>query len=198
MKIFSVFWIKKSKGEAMFSRLLYPKLVLPSLLILVFISQSVAQDYLKKLRISPKAEVMQVVGLNQINISYSRPGVKGRKIWGGLVPYDKVWRAGADEATKITFTSDVLIEGKKLAAGSYSFFVIPNKKEWTIIFNKIADQWGAFTYNEAEDVIRFKIKPKTGEFEEWLRYEITRTGDYSANLCLHWEKLKAIIRMETK
>ena len=174
------------------------KLFLLSALILGFVSQSVAQDYLKKLRVSPKAEVMQVVGLTKVTISYSRPGVKGRKIWGALVPYDNVWRAGADEATKITFTSDVKIEGKKLSAGSYSFFVIPNKKEWIIIFNKVSDQWGAFTYNEAEDAIRLKMKPKTAEFEEWLKYEIAKTGDYSANLSLHWEKQKVVLKLETK
>ena len=177
---------------------LISKLILSSLLILGFVSQLVAQDYLKKLRVSPKAEVMQVVGLTKVTISYSRPGVKGRKIWGALVPYDKVWRAGADEATKITFTTDVKIEGKKLSSGSYSFFVIPTKKEWTIIFNKVADQWGAFEYNEAEDALRLKIKPKTGEFEEWLKYEFTKTGDYSANLILHWEKQKVVLKVETK
>lgn len=177
---------------------LLSKLILSSVLILGFASQSFAQDYLKKLRVSPKAEVMQVVGLTQVNISYSRPGVKGRKIWGGLVPYDKVWRAGADEATKITFTTDVMIEGKKLSAGSYSFFVMPAKKEWTVIFNKVADQWGAFEYNEAEDALRLKVKPKTAEFEEWLKYELTKTGDYSANLCLHWEKQKVVLKLETK
>ena len=177
---------------------LFSKLILSSLLILGFVSQSVAQDYLKKLRVSPKAEVMQVVGLTKVTISYSRPGVKGRKIWGALVPYDKVWRAGADEATKITFSTEVKVEGKKLTAGSYSFFVIPNKKEWIIIFNKVSDQWGAFTYNEAEDAIRLKMKPKTAEFEEWLKYEIAKTGDYSANLSLHWEKQKVALKLETK
>jgi hypothetical protein len=174
------------------------KFILFLILIVSFISQTLAQDYLKKLRISPKAEVMQVVGLTQINISYSRPGVKGRKIWGGLVPYDKVWRAGADEATKITFSTDVKIENKKLSAGSYSFFVIPNRKEWTIIFNKVADQWGAFEYNEAEDVLRIKVKSKSGEFEEWLKYEFVRTGDYTANIILHWEKQKIVLKLETK
>lgn len=172
--------------------------ILIALLTLGFISQSDAQDYLKKLRISPKAEVMQVVGLTQVNISYSRPGVKGRKIWGGLVPYDKVWRAGADEATKFTFSSDVLIEGKQLPAGSYSFFIIPSRKEWIIIFNKIADQWGAFTYNEAEDILRIKKKPKSAEFEEWLKYEFVKTGDYSADIVFHWEKQKVVLKLETK
>ena len=174
------------------------KLIFSIIFVLGFASQSAAQDYLKKLRVSPKAEVMQVVGLTQVNISYSRPGVRGRKIWGGLVPYDKVWRAGADEATKFTFSTDVTIEGKKLSAGSYSFFVIPNKKEWIIIFNKVADQWGAFTYNEADDFVRIKVKPKTAEFEEWLKYEFTKTGEYVANLCFHWEKQKIVLKLETK
>jgi hypothetical protein len=174
------------------------KIILFVILIISLTSQAFSQDYLKKLRISPKAEVMQVVGLTKVSISYSRPGVKGRKIWGALVPYNKVWRAGADEATKITFSTEVKIEGKKLSAGSYSFFVIPNKKEWTIIFNKVADQWGAFTYNEAEDALRLKIKPKTSDFEEWLKYEITRTGDYSAQITLHWEKQKIVMKLETK
>lgn len=167
-------------------------------MVYIFTSLAFAQDYLKKIRVSPKAEVMQVVGLTQINISYSRPGVKGRKIWGNLVPYNKVWRAGADEATKITFSKEVKIEGKKLGAGSYSFFVIPNKKEWTVIFNKVADQWGAFEYNEAEDVLRLKVKPKTAEFEEWLKYDFIRTRDYSANFSLHWEKQKVVLKLETK
>src|SRR5512146_2489926 len=105
---------------------------------------SYAQQKEEKVRISPKASVSQTIGFTDVTISYSRPGVKARKIWGDLVPYDKVWRAGANEATKITFSTDVMVEGKKLSAGSYGFFVIPGKKEWTLIFNKVADQWGAF------------------------------------------------------
>ncbi len=130
------------------------------LLAILFLSGVQAQEQ-KKPRISPKAGVMQIIGLTEVNISYSRPGVKGRSIWGGLVPYGKVWRAGADEATKFTFSSDVMIEGKKLTKGSYSFFTIPQKGEWIIIFNKVADQWGAFEYNEAEDQFRFTVKPET-------------------------------------
>lgn len=171
--------------------------IISLIVICGIISQLNAQDYLKKLRVSPKAEVMQVVGLTKVTVSYSRPGVKDRKIWGGLVPYDKVWRAGADEATKISFSSDVMIEDKKLSAGNYSFFVIPSKKEWIVIFNKVADQWGAFTYNEAEDAVRLKVKPKQTDFEEWLHYDITKTGDYTANLSLHWEKLKVSLKMDT-
>src|ERR1039457_7612225 len=87
----------------------------------------------KKIRVSPKAGVFQTLGITDVDVSYSRPGVKNRKIWGELVPYNKVWRAGADEATKITFSTDVIIEGKKLPAGAYGFFAMPGENEWTLI-----------------------------------------------------------------
>jgi len=172
--------------------------IFTSILCLLFISNLQAQNNEKKIRVSPKAEVMQIVGLTEITISYSRPGVKGRTIWGQLVPYDKVWRAGADEATKITFGTDVMIEGKKLKKGSYSLFTIPSKNEWTIIFNKIADQWGAFEYNEAEDALRVKVKPKESEYREWLTYSFAKTGDKAAVITLEWEKLKIPFKVEVQ
>ncbi len=150
----------------------------------------------KKVRVSPKAFETQTIGLTDITISYSRPGVKGRKIWGGLVPYNKVWRAGANEATKFTFSTDVWIEGKKFPAGSYSFFIIPRQnKDWTIIFNKVADQWGAFEYNEAEDFARFNVKPQTVNLQEWLTYsfsnlKVNNKGNNSAVISMVWEKIK--------
>lgn len=155
----------------------------------------------KEVRVSPRAFVIQTVGTADVTISYSRPGVKGRQIWGGLVPYDKVWRAGANEATKITFGKDVLINGKKLAAGSYAFFTIPSKDEWTVIFNKTADQWGAFEYNQAEDALRIKVKPQSAEFNEWLEYtfsdmKINKKGNNSAVINLNWDKLKIPFTVE--
>lgn len=171
------------------------------ILILVTIISCLAfsQNKENKVRLSPKAEVMQVVGFTEIKINYSRPAVKKREIWNKLVPYNTVWRAGANEATKFTFSTDVIIENKLLKAGSYSFFVIPTKSEWTIIFNKVADQWGAFQYNEAEDALRIKVKPnRANHFREWLTYEITKTGDYSATISLIWEKLIVEFRVETK
>ncbi len=152
-------------------------------------------DWNKKVRISPKAEVTQTIGLTDVTVSYSRPGVKGRKIWGGLVPYDKVWRAGANEATKITFSGNVLVNGKKVPAGSYGFFLIPHKNEWTVIFNKVADQWGAFTYNETQDFLRINVKPQPSNFHEWLEYsfsdmKVNSRGKNSAVLSLLWEKIK--------
>ena len=165
-------------------------------------SQQGTNDYHKVVRISPKASVTETVGLTDINVSYSRPGVKGRKIWGGLVPYDKVWRAGANEATKITFSGDVWIEGKKLLAGSYGFFVIPREKVWTVIFNKVANQWGAFEYNESEDALRLNITPQARNFQEWLNYsfsdlKVNEHGKNSTKLNLNWEKVRIPIKIET-
>jgi len=168
--------------------------ILLLLITLIFVEGNYAQN--KKIRVSPKAGVSQTVGLTDISISYSRPGVKGRSVWGDLVPYGKVWRAGADEATKITFSTDVLIEGKKLSAGSYSFFVIPNKNEWTIIFNKVADQWGAFEYNESQDALRLKVKTQSIDFQEWLTYSFYKTSENTALISLVWEKIKVIFVVE--
>lgn len=144
----------------------------------------------KKVRISPKALVLQTVGFTDVTIEYSRPGVKERKIWGSLVPYNVVWRAGANEATKITFSTDVEINGKRLKAGNYSFFTIPTKENWILIFNKVSEQWGAFEYNEAEDALRVEVTPEEGYRQEWLAYTITKTSDDSAIIKLEWEKLK--------
>ena len=164
--------------------------------MLFFVFSSYAQE--NKIRLSPKASVMQTVGFTDVTIDYSRPGVKGRTIWGALVPYNKVWRAGANEATTINFSTDVTIEGKSLPAGKYGFFTIPNKDSWTIIFNKVADQWGAFQYNEAEDALRVTVKPESNNFQEWLAYTITKTGDKSAVVSLEWEKLKVPFKIEVK
>jgi Protein of unknown function (DUF2911) len=152
----------------------------------------------KKVRVSPKAGVFQTIGITDVNVSYSRPGVKNRKIWGELVPYNKVWRAGADEATKITFSTDVIIEGKKLPAGAYGFFAIPGENEWTLIFNKVADQWGAFTYNESEDALRIKVKPVSNSNHDWLLYSFTDITSTTAQLNLIWEKLKVSFKIEGK
>lgn len=163
--------------------------------LVVICSQSYAQND-KKVRISPKASVLQTVGFTEVRIDYNRPGVKERVIWGGLVPYNKVWRAGANEATKFTFSTDAKINGKTLKAGSYSFFAIPAKDKWTLIFNRVADQWGAFEYNESEDALRLTVTPEEGSMQEWLAYTITKTSNNSAVLKLEWEKLKVPFTIE--
>lgn len=171
-----------------------------SVLFCYSVTNSFAQEKKEKekVRVSPKALITQTVGYTDVTISYSRPGVKGRKIWGDLVPYDKVWRAGANEATKFTFSTDVMIEGKKLPAGSYGFFTIPGKDKWTVIFNNVADQWGAFEYNESKDALRFTVKPEQHDFTEWLQYDITRTSDSTATVSLEWENLKVPFKIEVK
>jgi len=151
-----------------------------------------------EIRVSPKATVKQTVGFTDVEIEFNRPGVKGRDIWGGLVPYNKVWRTGANEATKITFSADVKINGISLKAGRYGFFAIPGKDKWILIFNKVADQWGAFEYNEAEDVLRTEVTPEEGYFQEWLDYTITKTSKNTAIVNLEWEELKVPFTVEVK
>src|SRR5690349_6027333 len=111
--------------------------------------------------LSPAAKVMQTVGLTEISVEYHAPGVRGRKIWGGLLPYGEVWRAGANETTKISFSKDVTINGTNVPAGDYGLFVIPQKPgaAWTVIISKDAKMWGAFAYNKEHDLLRVDVKP---------------------------------------
>ena len=124
------------------------------------------------------------IGGVEVQIEYGRPKVKERAIWGGLVPWGQVWRTGADEATKVTFSGDVTIEGQALAAGSYSLFTIPGQSEWTVIFNTVADQWGAYEYAEGKDALRVKVASTAHEHTEEMAFVID--GD---NLVLRWERL---------
>jgi hypothetical protein len=140
-------------------------------------------------RVSPKAMVSQTVGLTDVTITYCRPGVKGRVIWGGLVPYDQVWRTGANEATTITFTDDVTIDGNKLPAGTYGLFTIPGKDEWTVIFSKGAKQWGAFSYKQADDALRIKVKPHADEFRQLMTFWFPSVSTEAATVALSWDKL---------
>jgi hypothetical protein len=141
-------------------------------------------------RPSPKATVAQTVGLTDVTITYCRPGVKGRMIWGGLVPYDQVWRTGANEATTITFGDDVTIEGNKLPAGTYGLFTIPGKDEWTVIFNKGAKQWGAYEYKQDQDVLRIKVRPQPAVFHELMTFSFPTVSTESAQVALNWENLQ--------
>ena len=167
-------------------------------------------------RPSQKASVMQRIGPTDITITYSRPGVKGRKIWGDplpeqaakakgeatldnqnerpkdavIVPYGHMWRTGANEATMFEVNSDVLINGQKLAAGSYSLHSIPAKDEWTIVFNGQANQWGSFNYDPAKDTLRVKAKPQTvAESQEWLAFTIDPVAEDTAQVNIRWEKI---------
>lgn len=144
----------------------------------------------KSKRPSPPAEASATLGDLAIQINYSSPGVKGRTIWGGLVPFDKVWRTGANEATTFEVSGDVMIEGQKLSAGKYALFTIPGEKEWTFIFNKEADQWGAYNYNQKKDALRIKAKPgKAAEFTERMTFSVNTKGKKAANVSLAWADL---------
>ena len=139
---------------------------------------------------SQSATVYQKVGITDVTINYSRPGVKGRTIWGGLVPYDKIWRTGANAATNIEFSTDVVVEGNKIPAGKYALFTIPTENDWTIIINKNWEQGGTSEYDESDDVLRFKATPKKVDHShEWMKFLITAENKNSAKISLVWEKL---------
>jgi hypothetical protein len=166
-------------------------------------------------RPSQKASVMQRIGVTDVTITYSRPGVKGRKIWGDptaeqakttgeatldnqnerpkdavIVPWGHVWRTGANEATTFVVTDDVLINGQKLAAGNYSLHTVPTKDEWSIVFNGTANQWGSFNYDPAKDTLRVKAKPQwLNDSQEWLEYSFDPVTDNSAQVNIRWEKI---------
>src|SRR5713226_2557736 len=140
-------------------------------------------------RVSQRGTVSQRIGLTDVSITYHRPEVGGREIWGKIVPYGKVWRAGANENTTITFSDDVTVEGKPLAAGTYGLHAIPDKDQWTIIFSKNSTSWGSFSYDEKEDALRVSVKPQAADFREALTYTFEEVKPDSAAATLRWEKL---------
>ena len=145
---------------------------------------------------SPKAMISQTVGLTDVVISYHRPAVRNRPVWGGLVPYNEVWRAGANENTTISFSDPVKIEGKDLAAGTYGLHMIPTEKTWTIIFSKNSTSWGSYFYDQSEDALRTTVQPQAAEDQEQLRYEFNAVTPNSAVMALRWEKLSVPIRLD--
>ena len=144
-------------------------------------------------RPSPPRQATGSAGGAQITIDYGSPSVRGREIWGALVPYGEVWRTGANEATTITLDRDVMVEGKKLPAGKYAIFTIPNKDKWTVIFNSVAEQWGAYEYNQSKDVLRVDVKPKmVDQPVEALTFDLAGDG-----FVIKWEKVEVPVRITT-
>lgn len=131
----------------------------------------------------------QRVGLTDITITYHRPLVNGRKIWGGVVPLGEVWRAGANENTTIKFSDAVSVEGQPLAKGTYGLHMIPTADSWTVIFSKISSAWGSYTYKQEEDALRVNVKPRPAEMEEALEFEFEDLKPDSAKVTLKWEKI---------
>jgi len=174
-------------------------------------------------RASPMASVANRIGVTDVTIVYSRPAVKGRPIFGEapkdvkvqgeatldnantrpagmpIVPYGHVWRTGANEATQFTVTDDVLINGQRLAAGTYSLHTIPGKDEWTVVFNGAANQWGSFNYDPSKDTLRVKAKPQwLTDSQEWLTFSIDPATENSATVNIRWEKVRVPFTVEVK
>ena len=172
-----------------------------SLIMILVSSSSFGQD--NEIRQSQKSSVTQYVGVDtKITINYSRPAVKGRVVWGNMVPYGLAsadrysdgkpfpWRAGANENTTIELNNEVKIEGTALAEGKYSIHMIPSETDWIIIFNKNNNQWGSFSYDESADALRVTVTPVEAPFEEFLTYNFGNITENSVVAFIQWEKLK--------
>ena len=142
--------------------------------------------------------IIQDFGLGKVTITYSRPNVKGRKIFGGINPYGEVWRTGANSATTITFSENVIFEGSKVPAGTYSLFSIPGEKDWTIILNKTAKQWGAYGYKQEDDLLRVKVKPRAvDEKRETFTMQFANSTTKSTDLYLVWDHTAVPMHLQT-
>jgi hypothetical protein len=156
-----------------------------------------AQQPLKTPDPSPAAGVDQTVGVTDIKVTYHRPGVNGRKIWGALVPYGEVWRAGANENTTISFSSPVKVAGKPLAAGTYGLHMIPTANQWTVIFSRVNTMWGSYGYDPKEDALRITVAPQPVEAsEERLSYHFDDPTETAVTVALRWEKLRVPFKVE--
>ena len=146
---------------------------------------------------SPHRTAMNTIGNTHVHIEYSSPGVKGRVIWGGLVAMDKVWVAGAHDATSIRFYKDVLIDNKKIAAGTYAFFTIPGRDSWTLILNTRFNPHLADEYQQAEDVLRVQVKPEAHVFTPRLTYTVDKTADDAGVIRLAWDSIRVSLPFKT-
>lgn len=172
--------------------------ILMLLIITAFLNQVTAQDMGGATLLSQKATISQRIGVTDVSVIYHSPSVKGRKIFGGIVPFDfKVdgkeypWRSGSNKNTIIEFSTDVAINGKALKAGKYGLHIYVEKKQWTFIFSNNADSWGSFQYDAKDDELRVTVPTEKASFQEWLSYDFTYRRNESARMELHWDKTKA-------
>jgi hypothetical protein len=162
----------------------------------VVIQQQSEPDTLKR---STKAQAIGQIGDASIKILYYSPAVRGRIIWGGLVPFDRVWVTGAHSATSIEFSRDLVIDGKTIAAGKYAFFTIPTKKDWTIVINRNWRQHLTDQYDEKQDVLRVRVTPEMEDTnQERLRYVIEKESDSEGEIVIYWEKLEISLPFKIK
>lgn len=169
---------------------LLPALLLASTALPAATQAKPAPVRLTPLRVSPACTVAQDIGISRIEMAFSRPAVRGRRIWGGLVPFGQVWRAGANSATTISFSHSARVAGKDVPAGTYTFFAIPGEKTWTLILNKKAKQWGAYDYKPEEDLMRWEAQPQAGPFLEYLDFRVMPIDSGRATVELAWENLR--------
>lgn len=166
-------------------------------LCLIPAASALAQSALRLPQASPAATVGETIGITDIEIRYHRPAVNKRRIWGGLVPYGVVWRAGANENTTISFSTPARVEGKPVPAGTYGLFLIPDSGRWTLILSRFAGGWGAYSYEPSEDLFRAEISPvPLSEEQERLFYTFDDVTESSAVVSLRWEKLRVPINIE--
>ncbi|WP_069130722.1 DUF2911 domain-containing protein [Rhodohalobacter halophilus] len=164
-------------------------------LSLIFASVSTAQERGNDSpRVSPNASVSQTIGTTVVTVTYGRPGVKDRVVFGELVPYDEVWRTGANESTVVTFSDNVMIEGEALSAGTYSLYTLPGLDEWSVIFNSKLS-WGT-QYDPTMDVLRVSVEPHTGEFMEQMMIYFENVSEDSGHMIIHWDEIKVPVRIE--
>jgi hypothetical protein len=153
-----------------------------------------AQDRSNMLpRTSPNASVSQTIGVTEVHVTYGRPSVNGRTIFGDLVAYDEIWRTGANEATTITFSSPVMVEGEALSAGTYGLFTIPGESSWTIVFNEEPEQWGAYNYDESKDALRVEVEPQPSDMTEMMTFSFRDVSDTEATLVMEWAEMEVPI-----
>ncbi len=170
-----------------------------SLLLGLFVCSLGYSQQLTMPQASPAAQISQRVGLTDVTVNYSRPSMKGRKIFGTLVPYGEVWRTGANGSTKLSFSTEVEIGGTKLPAGDYALYSIPEKGDWTIIISKNTELWGSMGYSADDDVARFKVTPgKTGKKYETFEITFNNMNDNSADLSIKWENTRVDFKITTE
>jgi tetratricopeptide (TPR) repeat protein len=148
-------------------------------------------------QVSPGATVTQALGVSKVTATFHRPAVKGRKVWGELVPFDKVWRLGANDATTLELSHDAKVNGTSVPAGRYALFAIPGQAEWTLILNKTHKQWGSYFYDQKADALRFAVKPETApEPREYFDIALVPTGERTMRVEIEWERVRVPFTIE--
>lgn len=175
-----------------------PATILTVLTLCLFITESSEAQLVRSnnsARVSPNAAVIQTIGTTTVEVRYGRPSVNGRDVFGGLQPYDAVWRAGANEATALLLSDDVLIEGELVEAGNYTIYMIPSEGDWTVIINSI-QSWG-LSYDESGDVVRVEVSAEEADHMEQLEYSFEDVTAESAELVLHWAETRVPVTIST-